>query len=116
MASARKAPESLGTGVRELANMVVAYVRQETVDPIKDLGRFLAYGLGAVIVGGLGLVLLMLGGLRALQTETGSTFTGHLSFVPYLFPFVVCLAVAGLALRGIGKGGPQPGNAGKAGS
>lgn len=107
MASAREAPESLANVVRELARMVIAYVRQETVDPIKDLGRFLGYGLGGVVLGGLGLVLLMLGGLRLLQTETGSAFTGHLSFVPYLFPFVVCVAVAGIAVKGIGSGSPQ---------
>jgi hypothetical protein len=91
--------------------MVVAYVRQETIDPVKDLGRFLAYGLGAVILGGLGLVLLMLGGLRLLQAETGSAFTGHLSFIPYLCPFVVCLVVAGIAVKRIGSGAPQPGKA-----
>ena len=32
-----------------------------------------------------GAVLLLLAGLRALQTETGTSFTGNLSWLPYLF-------------------------------
>lgn len=65
-------------------DLSLAYAKQETVDPLRGLGRYLGYGMGGSIVFGLGSVLLLLSALRALQTETGSTFTGSLSFVPYL--------------------------------
>ncbi|MGI9032203.1 MAG: hypothetical protein ACR2HY_00665 [Acidimicrobiales bacterium] len=94
-----KRADDVSTLVRDIASMVVAYVKQETLDPIKGLGRFLAFGAAAVVVGGVGLVLLVLGGLRLLQTETGSAFSGHLSFLPYVIALAVCGAIAGAALK-----------------
>lgn len=64
--------------------MATSYARQETIDPLKGLGRFLGYGIGGAIALGAGSVLLLLAALRAIQTETSSTFTGNLSWVPYL--------------------------------
>lgn len=85
----------------ELWQLVVAYAKQETIEPIKGLGRFLGLGVAGSAVLGLGLVLLILAGLRALQTETGTTFTGNWSWAPYLITLVGCLAIAGLAARAI---------------
>ena len=51
-----------------------------------------------------GAVLLLLALLRALQTETGSSFTGHLSWLPYLIVAAVAIAVMGLAAWRITKG------------
>lgn len=45
----------------------------------------------------------MLAGLRALQTETGSTFTGNLSWLPYLIVIVVAGAIAGYAATRISR-------------
>ena len=74
----------------ELRDLVVTYVKQQTVVPLKALGRYLAFGvLGSVLLG-LGVILLAMSGLRALQTETGDTFTGDWSWAPYL------IVVAGL--------------------
>ena len=97
MANAKK--DDIGTLVRDIGTLVVGYVKQETVDPIRGLGRFLAFGAAGVVVGGLGLVLLVLGGIRLLQEETGKAFSGHLSFIPYLITLVVCGALAGLAIK-----------------
>ena len=47
----------------------------------------------------LGVVRGLLGGLRLLQDEAGSTFDGHLKFAPYLFALIVCAVVAVGALR-----------------
>ena len=41
---------------------------------------------------GLGVVLLLLALLRLLQTETGTTFAGNLSWIPYLIVTVVAVA------------------------
>ena len=70
--------------VLELRDLVVTYVRQETIVPLRQLGRYAGFGVGGALLLGLGVVLLGVGGLRALQTETGDTFTGDWSWVPYL--------------------------------
>ncbi|MFN2607391.1 MAG: hypothetical protein ABR511_05775 [Acidimicrobiales bacterium] len=94
--------EDVSSLVREIATMVVTYVKQETLEPLQGLGRFVAFGAAGMVVGGLGVILLVLGGLRLLQTETGSAFSGHLSFLPYLIALAVCGAVAGAALKASG--------------
>lgn len=78
----------------ELWSLTKDYARQETVDPLKGVGRYVAYGLGGALLGGFGVAMLLLALLRALQTETGSTFTGSLSWAPYL----IVLAVGGLLI------------------
>ena len=87
----------------ELWQLVRDYLKQETLEPLKGLGRFLAKGLVGSVLLGLGLVLLLLAALRALQTETGTAFDGNWSFVPYLITLVGAAAVAGLAARAIGS-------------
>jgi NO-binding membrane sensor protein with MHYT domain len=84
--------------VGELWELTTAYAKQETIDPLKGLGRFIGYGIGGAILLGLGVGLLLLSGLRALQTETGSMFTGNLSWLPYLIAVVVGGLLIGLAL------------------
>ena len=78
--------------VTELWDLIVAYFKQETVVPLQQLGRWIAFGiLGALLLGG-GVVLFAMAGLRALQEETGSTFTGNLSWIPYMIVFVALVA------------------------
>ena len=95
--------KSLPTLLDELRELVATYVRQETVAPLKGLGRFVMYGVLGSVVLGIGVVLLMLAVLRALQTETGSAFHGNLSWIPYLFVIIGCAAVAGLAVSRVGR-------------
>ncbi len=85
-------------------HLVIDYAKQETLGPLKSLGRFLVFGLIGSIAITAGAVLLLLAGLRALQTETGSSFTGHLSWLPYLIVAAVAIAVMGLAAWRITKG------------
>ena len=92
-------PEDVSTLVRDIGTMLVEYVKQETLEPIKGLARFVAVGLAAMVVTGIGIVLLLLGGLRLLQDEAGSTFDGHWKFAPYLFALIVCAVVAAGAMR-----------------
>ena len=100
--------EGLPGEVKELWALVVAYAKQETVDPLKSVGRSLAFGLAGAVALSLGLLLLLLGGLRALQTETGSTFAGRWSWAPYALTLLAAVAVAGLAIRA-GTGGKSRG-------
>lgn len=93
----------------ELWDLVKAYLRQETVDPLKGIGRYVAFGvLGAFLVG-IGAVELAVGGLRILQSETDTTFTGNLTWAPYAIVLGALVIGAALALsaasrRGSGKG------------
>lgn len=94
--------KGLGSQVGELRELVVAYFKQETVEPIKALGRFVAYGAVGSLLLSVGLVLATLAGLRALQDETGTTFTGNWSWAPYLIALVASAVVAVVAVRSIG--------------
>jgi hypothetical protein len=80
--------------VLELRDLIVAYFRQETVVPLQRLGRYLLFGVAGALLLGTGFILLGVGSLRLLQTETGSTFHGDWSWAPYGIVFVE-LVVAG---------------------
>jgi hypothetical protein len=87
----------------ELWGLTKDYARQETVEPLKGVGRYLGYGAAGALLLGLGVILLMLAGLRALQTETGDALDGNLSWVPYLIVLVVASALVGWAVTRISK-------------
>lgn len=85
--------------VLELRDLVVTYVKQETIVPLRQLGRYIGFGIAGALLLGLGVVLLGVGGLRALQTETGETFTGDWSWAPYLIVFVALLLGAAIVWK-----------------
>ncbi len=99
--------KSIPTVINELKELTITYAKQETIVPLKQTGRFVAYGVGGSFVLGIGLALLALAGLRALQTETGSTFTGNWSWVPYLVTATVLAGIAFLAIKQISKDGKE---------
>ncbi|HET9443222.1 MAG TPA: hypothetical protein VFO65_07850 [Acidimicrobiales bacterium] len=96
-----KQQKSLPTLAVELKALVVTYAREQTIEPIKGLARFVAWGLAGSTVLALGLVLLVLALLRVLQTELDTVFDGNWSFAPYAITLVVCVAVLGLAAKAI---------------
>ena len=82
--------------VTELRDLVVRYFREQTLVPLQRLGRYIGFGVLGSLLLGFGVVFLAMSGLRALQDETGDTFTGDWSWVPYLIMFVALLFGAGL--------------------
>ena len=90
--------KSLPTLAAELWELVRAYALQETVEPMKGVGRYVLFGALGSIVLGTGIVLLVIGFLRILQDETGSTFHGNWSWAPYLITMAVCAVVIVAAL------------------
>ena len=98
-----EAEKSVPALAAELWDLLRAYVKQETVEPVKGLGRQLAFGLAGSLLLSIGLVLLALGGLRALQTETGTTFEDSWSWAPYLITLAGTVVVIGLAAMGTRK-------------
>ncbi|MEA2704595.1 MAG: hypothetical protein QOD63_2540 [Actinomycetota bacterium] len=91
--------ESFIGDVRELWDLVLAYLKQETIDPIKGLGRYVAYGLAGSLAIGMASILILLGILRVLQERTGGAFDGRLQFVPYLAVLLACGAVIAASLK-----------------
>ena len=88
----------------EFVQLVIDYAKQETLGPLKDLGRFVAFGVVGSVALTAGTVLLLLAGLRALQTETGTSFTGKLSWLPYVISAAAAVGVMGLSAWRITKG------------
>jgi uncharacterized membrane protein len=105
VADRRKDDKSLPSLASELWDLVRAYAKQETIEPIKGLGRFVALGLAGSMLLGIGTVLLVLALLRVLQSETGTVFDGNLSFAPYLLTLVLCAVVIGAALAAVRRKG-----------
>src|SRR6266508_6652887 len=99
----RNDDQSLLEQVRELWQLVLAYFKQETVGPLRNLRRFVLLGLIGSLVLGFGLVLMLLGALRLLQTETGSHFQGNLSWIPYFIVMIAAVILIGATMAGLSK-------------
>lgn len=98
--SVSKDPSQLGDTV----DLVKAYVKQETLGPLRGAGRWIGLGLGGAVLLAVGSGFVVLGVLRLLQTETSETFSGRwMSLIPYAAALVVALAVIGLAVWRISK-------------
>lgn len=115
MALPRKSPkkgqdESLPTEVRELVDLVILYAKQQTLGPIKELGRWVLYGLLGAVCVAIGFLFIALGLLRAIQTEAGHHLTGLWSWVPYFVVVVFLGVVIALLVRRIshGPGSKEP--------
>ena len=82
-----------GLGVYEL---VIAYLKQETVNPLKALGNFVAFGTIGSLFLSIGFILLLVAVLRVLQEET-AVFHGNLSWIPYLIVALLGVGIIALA-------------------
>jgi hypothetical protein len=98
----KRTDEGIPVLVRELFDLLVRYAKQETLDPLKSLLRFIGWGVGGAICIGMGLVLLSLALLRVLQEELAPHLSGNLSWIPYLVLVAVAGALIGLLVRAIG--------------
>jgi len=84
--------------------LTVDYVKQETIEPLRGLDRFLGFGIIGSFALAFGLLLILLGVLRLLQTETGTALTGDWSWVPYAVVIVLGVGVIGVAVWRITAG------------
>ncbi len=92
-----------------LVSILRAYLKQETLDPIRGLGRYLGFGLTSTICFAVAEIFLVLGVVRVLQTTTGA-FEGNLSFIPYLVGLIASLVFIYLALLALKRDGKRHGN------
>jgi hypothetical protein len=91
----------------ELRDLLVEYAKQETLGPLQRLARWAALGLGGVLFISLGLLFFAVAGLRALQTETGSTFTGNWSWAPYAIVLAGVLLVLAVTVAVMSRKPPE---------
>lgn len=89
----------------ELWELTVSYTKQETVEPLKGLGRFIGFGVAGSVLTGIGVLLLSLAGLRVLQTHTDDHLSGNLSWIPYLAALVLLSLLIFVTVRAITKDG-----------
>lgn len=97
--SPRRESASLG----EVVEYVRDYALQETVEPLKGAGRWIGYGAGGAALLGLGMMLLMLGLLRLIQTEWHGIAVGGTSWIPYAIVFLVTVLLIVITLLRINK-------------
>jgi hypothetical protein len=84
--------------INDLWILIRDYAKQETLDPLLMLKRFLTFGLAGALLLCLGLGFGALAVIRALQTETGGHLTGSLTWVPYFVGLVFTGGSAALAV------------------
>lgn len=104
-ASTEKSPMETAAELRE---MLTSYARQETVTPLKQLAKWVGFGVGGALLVTIGLFLLALSGLRALQSET-TAFDGNLSWLPYVIVVAALGVFIGMAAWAITRGPPDDG-------
>ncbi len=94
--------------VTELKDLVISYAKQETVDPLRTLGKYLGLGVAGAIMIGTGIAFGLLALLRGLQQITffndpAQSGGGNFTWLPYLIVAFVGLVIAGLFLRTLYK-------------
>ncbi len=105
--------KSVRTLIRELIYLVISYVRQETVDPLKLLGLYTAFGVAGGLLIAVAGIMATLTVVRLLQTEAGVHLSGSLTWVPYVGGILVAGLVAGWAAAKIARGPVPKGPAAK---
>lgn len=89
--------------IGEALDLVKAYAKQETVDPLKSVGKYLAFAIPGALLLAVGWLFLLFGLLRVLQTET-DVFDDGWSFGPYLLVFVAGVTILALFIARVRKG------------
>lgn len=79
---------------QEIQGLLVNYAKQETLEPLKTLGRYLGFGVAGSLLMFLGVFFTGLATLRLMQSL--DTFSGA-SWMSSL-PYVITIAVLGAAI------------------
>jgi H+/Cl- antiporter ClcA len=89
---------------RELVDLVIAYAKQETLEPLKGLGKRAALGLGGALLLGIGGIFCSMAALRAMQSETDFFERHNLSYLPYFVTVVILVLLSLIGWMGLGPG------------
>ena len=81
-----------GSSVSELIDLVRAYAKQETIGELRGTGRWLAWGAVGGISILLGLLFVLVGVLRLLQSTIFEGSSG-LSWAPYFIVLILTIVL-----------------------
>jgi hypothetical protein len=87
----------------DVLDLVVAYAKQETIEPLRGALRWILWGLASMAFICTGLVFIVLGVVRASQDVLGESFQQSWSFVSYFAGVLACGIVVAFALSSIKK-------------
>jgi flagellar biosynthesis protein FliQ len=87
----------------EIKTLALRYIKEETIQPIKEMGRFVLWGAVGSLLVGFGYLFLLFGALRFLQDQF-KVLDGTLSWIPYLIVVVLAAMVIGLTVWRIVSG------------
>jgi len=87
----------------DVLDLVVSYAKQETIEPLRGAIRWILWGLASMAFISTGLVILVLGVVRATQDVLGESFQHSWSFVSYFVGVTACGLVVAFALSSIKK-------------
>jgi multisubunit Na+/H+ antiporter MnhB subunit len=89
---------------RELVDLVIAYAKQETLEPLKGLGKNALRGLGGAILLGIGGIFCSVSALRAMQSETDWFERHNLTYLPYFLTVGLLGVMVVIGWVGLGPG------------
>lgn len=78
-------------GAQEMQQLLVSYAKQETVEPLKQLGRYLGLGIAGSLLMFLGVFFGGLATLRLMQSIEVFSGSSWASTLPYLVSVAVLL-------------------------
>jgi len=95
-------PKTFQQTLQELWELLKAYAQQETVGPLKNLGRQLGFGLAGSVCLAFGALFLVLGMMRGLQSHTlpdpiGTFFQVH-DWIVYLIAVALLGGICALCI------------------
>ena len=94
---------SLQKDIEDIKDLALRYIKEETIKPVKELGRYMLFGaIGSIFVG-TGTALLLFGLLRFLQSQF-RVLNGTLSWIPYLVVAAASAIVLALTAWRISSG------------
>ena len=94
--------------VRELQELVVAYAKQETIEPLKGMARYAGLGIAGAVLVGFGVTFLSIGMLRGLQSLSGWAVHGNWSWVPYIAVVMTLVLLASVIWMTLAKRSRRP--------
>lgn len=100
---AKVRPAHITDELNDVWGLVVGYTKQETVAPLRGIGRFMRWGAIGMILFALGTAFGTFAILRGLQTETDTALTGYWSWVPYAGAVIFVAIVGVLSARSVAR-------------
>ena len=98
-----QSPKSFQDTIRELWELLKGYAQQETVEPLKNLGKRIGFGVAGSFLFSLGWFLVTLGAVRLLQTHSlpliGDWFMVHNWAVYFVALFILGIGIANIVRK-----------------